>query len=211
MNLPKATIVGKEKYLYVSPQICHELAFSLCLAINKQIKEGKIEKPEIIIGIAKGSYAWLKILSDWLNIDNVTAIRVVHYTDIGQRLPQPTILQTNLPRIDKKRVLLFDNVADTGKTIKMAYDFLNMCGADKIFTASLFYKKISLIKPDFYSAITDAWIIFYFEIVETVKLLGSKWINEKVGFKEIKNRLLTINIPPQEVDEALKLLFNYPV
>lgn len=209
MTNPKAIFIGQEKCLYFSAEQCQQLALNLALAINQKIASSNIKKPELIIGIAKGSLAWLRTLSDWLNIDALATLRVVHYNGIGQRLPQPTILQSHLPRIDKKRVLLFDNIADTGKTLSLTVNYLKMCGAQTITTAVLFYKKCASLIPDFYASQTDAWIIFYFEIVETVKLLGSKWLNEGLTLKEINKRFLAINIPAKEVTEAMKIIFNF--
>lgn len=205
----KTISFNKEKYTYLSAEKSHQLAFELALVINQKIKNSQMEKPEIVIGIARGALAWIKTLADWLNIDEISTLRLVHYTNIGQRLTKPTILHSCLPRVDKKRVLIFDNIVETGKTMKMAVDYLSMCGAEKIRTSSLFYKKTSIIKPDFYSLKTDAWIVFYFEIMETVKLLGSRWNNEGLDLKKIKQRFLKIGLPQNEVSTAMKTIFNF--
>ena len=208
MKKPKTTSFGKEKYIYLSAEKSHQIAFELATKINQKIKKGKIKKPEIIIGIARGALAWIKTLADWLNIDEVTTLRLVHYTDVGQRLKKPTLLRSCLPPVARKRILLFDNVVETGKTMKMATDYLSMCGAETTATASLFYKKTSTIKPDFYLLETNAWIIFYFDIVETVKFLGSRWLSQGLELKEIKSRFLKIGVPQKEVLTAMQLIFN---
>ena len=200
---------GKEKYFYLSAAKSHQLAFELAHSINQKIADGREEKPELVIAIARGALAWVKTLADWLNIDQIATFHVVHYTNVGKRLSKPTILQSYLPRVDKKRVLLFDNVAETGKTMRLAIDFLLMCGAEKVTTATLFYKKGSLITPDFYSLLTDAWIIFYFDTVETVKLLGTRWLSQGLDLEEINWRFLSIGLPPKEVQLAMKIIFNF--
>jgi len=209
MKKPKTTSFGKEKYIYLSAEKSHQVAFELATKINQQIKKGEIEKPEIIIGIARGALAWIKTLADWLNIDEITSLRLVHYTDVGQRLKKPTLLRSCLPPVTGKRVLLFDNVVETGKTMKMATNYLSMCGAENTTTASLFYKKTSIIKPDFYLLETNAWIIFYFDIVEAVKFLGSRWLSQGLELKEIKNRFLKAGVPQKEVLTAMELIFNF--
>jgi len=201
---------GKEKYLYLSATKSHQLAFKLANSINQKIAKGEEKKPEIVIAIARGALAWTKTLADWLNVDQMTSFRVVHYTNVGKRLPKPTILESYLPRVDKKRILLFDNVVETGKTMKLAIDFLLMCGAEKVTTATLFYKKGSVITPNFYSLQTDAWIIFYFDILETIKLLGTRWLNQGLNLEEINRRFLTIGLPQKEAKLAMKIIFNFP-
>jgi len=199
----------KKKYLYLSAKKSHQLAFELASLINQKIDQGEIKKPEIIIGIARGALAWLKTLADWLNIDQISTVRIVHYAEIGKTLKKPKILESYLPRIDKKRVLLFDNVVETGKTMKLAFDYLNMRGAEKISTAVLFYKKTSVFIPDFYCLKSDAWIIFHLEVVEAIKCLGVRWLDKNLQLKEIKQRFLAIGLLPEEVKEAMKIIFNF--
>lgn len=209
MSNLQPTSFGKEKYLYLSSQQSHQMVFDLACQINQKIKQGKMEKPEILIAIARGSISWVKTLADWLNIDQINSFRIVHYADIGKTLKKPRIVESFLPRIDKKRVLLFDNVVETGRTMQLAFDYLNLYGVEKIITAVLFYKKNSTFKPDFYCSRLSDWIIFHFDIMETVKCLGTRWLNESLTLKKIKQRFLTIGMPPKEVKEAMKIIFNF--
>lgn len=205
----QATTFGKEKFFYLSPEKSHQLAFTLASSINQKITKAELEKPEIVIGIARGALTWIKTLADWLNIDQTAIIRMVHYAEVGKTLSQPRILESFLPQIDRKRVLLFDNVVETGKTMRLACDYLKMRGVAKITTAVLFYKKSSVFVPDFYSSRESSWIIFHFDIVETVKCLGSRWLNQGLDLTQIKKRFLTIGLPVLEVNEALKIIFNF--
>jgi uncharacterized protein len=205
----KTITIDNKKYYYLSPHYSHKLVFQLSQLINKSIRAGKMEKPELIVGIARGSLAWLKTLADWLNIDNIYTIRVVHYNNVAKRLEKPTLLESHLPRTDKARVLVFDNVIETGKTMKLAFNYLQMKGAEKIYTSSLFYKNNAKFKPDFYTLKTDAWIIFHFDIMETVKLLGSKWLNKQVDLQTIFRRFIKLGLPKNEVKTAMELIFNF--
>lgn len=205
----QAATFGKEKFFYLSPEKSHQLAFALASSINQKIAKAELEKPEIVIGIARGALTWIKTLADWLNIDQTAIVRMVHYAEVGKTLSRPRILESFLPQIDRKRVLLFDNVVETGKTMRLACDYLKMRGVAKITTAVLFYKKSSVFVPDFYSSRESSWIIFHFDIVETVKCLGTCWLNKGLDLSQIKKRFLTIGLPVLEVNEALKIIFNF--
>jgi hypoxanthine phosphoribosyltransferase len=205
----QAITFGDQKYVYLSAEKSHQLAFTLASLINEKISQGEVEKPEIIVGIARGAISWLKTLSDWLNIDQMASLRIVHYADVGKMFPKPRILESYLPPIDKKRVLLFDNVVETGKTMKLAINYLSMCGATKITTSVIFRKKTSTLIPDFYAKLIDAWIIFYFDVLESVKCLGVRWVEEGLKPKLIKKRFLKIGIPSPEVNYAMKIIFNF--
>jgi len=210
MNNIKTTKINKKTYLYLSPQQSHNLAFSLAKKINTQITKGKVEKPQILVGIARGAYAWIKTIGDWLNISHITNIRIVHYAGVEKTTKDPIILDSHLPTIKGKRILLFDNVVETGKTMHLACKHLKKFSPQKITTSVLFYKKTSQFKPDFYIKEQNAWIIFHHEVLESVKCLGTRWINKGIDLKEIEKRFLKIGIPKKEVTTALKILFNYP-
>lgn len=200
---------GKERYIYLSAENSHKLVFKLTSLINEKIAKSEIEKPEVIIGIARGAIAWIKTLADWLSIDQLATFRIVHYADVGKTLSKPKILESHLPRIDKKRVLLFDNVVETGKTMRLATDYLAMRGVKQITTAVLFYKTTSEFIPDFYAIKANPWIIFHFDVLETVKCVGVRWLNEGLKLEEIKECFLKIGIPEKEVSLAMKIIFDF--
>lgn len=205
----KATKFGKEKYIAPTAEEAHKLTTNLALKINKQIKQGKAVKPEVIVAIGKGAWTWAKELADWLNISQVSTLQIVHYKELSQRLKKPIILQSLPIQIDKKVVLLFDDVVETGKTLQVGAKYLKMRGAEKIITAVLFYKRVSQLIPDFFAIETKAWVIFHNEIMETVKFLGSKWLKQKLSFEKIRKRLLTIGLEKKEIDYAMKIIFNF--
>lgn len=200
---------GKEKYIYLSAEKSHNLAFQLACSVNKKITSGELEKPEVIIGIARGAIAWIRTLADWFSIDQLSVFRIVHYADVGKTLSKPRILESHLPRIDKKRVLLFDNVVETGKTMKLATDYLAMRGTKQVTTAVLFYKTTSEFIPNFYAVKANPWIIFHFDVLESVKCLGVRWLNEGLKLEEIKKRFLKIGIPEKETSYAMKIIFDF--
>jgi hypoxanthine phosphoribosyltransferase len=98
---------------------------------------------------------------------------------------------------------------ETGKTMKLAINYLKIKGAEKIYTSSLFYKKNLICKPDFFNLKTKSWIVFHFDIMETVKFLGSRWLSKNQSLKEIKNNFLKIGLPENEVAKAMQLIFNF--
>jgi len=71
--------------------------------------------------------------------------------------------------------LLFDDVADSGKTLAAVRDHLLEAQAKSVETATLFYKPKSIIEPNFYSFKTSAWIVFPHEIREFINLTSKKW------------------------------------
>jgi len=178
MKLPTPITFNKTKYIYLSAQQSHEMIFELARKIDDEIKSGKLKKPDYIVGIARGALPWIKTLADWLSVPSISTLRISHYTGVYKRLKKPTIVHSHLPNLKNKRVLIFDNTVETGKTLQLAKAHLAQFGAEELETAVFFHKPTSKLIPNYYLNKTSAWIIFYFDIMESVKTLSSTWINE---------------------------------
>lgn len=206
----KGTLLGKNRYFYLTPQQSHQLVVSLTQVINQEIKKGEIIKPDVVVAIAKGALGWARSLADWLNIPELSSLQILHYKGVEKRFKRPVILQSLSIRVEGKTVLLFDDIVETGKTMKVAKNNLLSMGAERVFSSALFYKKSSKFLPDFFAANTSSWIIFHSEILESIKDLGSRWLNEGLSFSKIRRRFLKLGIEEKEIDYALRLVFNFP-
>ncbi len=71
----------------------------------------------------------------------------------------------NIPELkDAKKVLLLDDIIDSGQTIKEVLSLLKKCFPDVQFKiASLFYKPSAVIQPDFTVHEAKEWIDFFWE------------------------------------------------
>jgi hypoxanthine phosphoribosyltransferase len=94
-------------------------------------------------------------------------------------------------------------VADTGESLIFASDYLLEQGAVEVKTATLFFKERSAITPDYYASITNAWIIFPFEIREMSQLLSTSWRKQGIGEVEISERLTKLNFPEKIIKHFL--------
>jgi hypothetical protein len=92
-------------------------------------------------------------------------MNVEFYTGIDERLDLPVILPPNLPpNLDQvdltgAKVLIADDVADTGKTLELVRDFCAGHVAD-VRSAVVFEKPRSVVKCSYVWKRTDAWIDF---------------------------------------------------
>jgi uncharacterized protein len=179
----------------------------LVFLLGKKILQ-KNSKYERLIALAKGGWTWSRTLADYLNLKKIGSIQVSLYTDIFETKPSPIITQSLPVSVASENLLLFDDVADSGETLKATKNYLKLCGAKSITTASLYYKTWAKIMPDFYAAKTKAWIIFPHEIRESINLIGKKWQKKGIKIKEVKKRFLKIGLPEDQVDYFLKKDFS---
>jgi hypothetical protein len=135
-------------------------------------------RPDIILAIARGGLVPAGALGYALSIKNVFVISVEYYTGIGKTLDFPVMLppQLNLVDIKDQRVLIVDDVADTGATLKAVHDFIADHVAE-VRTAVIYEKPISIVKCEYVWKRTDRWIDFPWSDQPPV-LLASGELNE---------------------------------
>jgi hypoxanthine phosphoribosyltransferase len=88
-------------------------------------------------------------------------MNVEFYTGVDERLPAPMILPPIPELVDlaEARLLIADDVADTGRTLALVRDF---CAGkvDEVRTAVLYEKPTSVVTCDYVWRSTSAWITF---------------------------------------------------
>lgn len=167
--------------------------------LSKKILEADLQFDRLI-ALAKGGLAFSRSLADYLNIKEVSTIQVEFYTGINSKQSVPVITQSLPVKIRDEKVLLFDDLVDTGKTMELAKTYLEHHGAQSIHIATLFEKPHSVIKPDFFVHETTAWVIFPNEVRETVETLHTMWTKKGLSKSEIERNLVTIGLPQNEVE-----------
>ena len=146
--------------------------------IAKQIKESHV--PEVVIAIVKGGLIPARVLVDALAIEEIGFIEVKFYKGIGVAGDKPSVKSIALPQIRGKSVLVVDDVVDSGRTMQLAIDIVSAHVPRSLRSAVLYVKPWSTYIPDYYHAITDEWIIFPWEVCESIKegvlLLDSEFV-----------------------------------
>jgi hypoxanthine phosphoribosyltransferase len=118
-------------------------------------------KPDLILGIARGGLFPAGALGYALGIKNIHIMNIEFYTDVDERLPLPIVLPPVPQEIDlkAKHVLVVDDVADTGGTLKLVRDFCARHVHD-IRVAVLYEKPSSVVHCEYVWRRTDKWIAF---------------------------------------------------
>jgi hypoxanthine phosphoribosyltransferase len=118
-------------------------------------------EPDLIMSITRGGLLPAGTISYAMGIKNLHIINVEFYTGVGTRLPLPVLLPPVPAAIDlsAKRVLIVDDVADTGETLRMVRDFCAEHVAETR-TAVLYEKPSSVVECDYVWKRTEEWISF---------------------------------------------------
>jgi len=125
-------------------------------------KEIKKYDPDCLVAIARGGLTLSHFLGESLNIRGVYTINSIHYE--GEK-KLDTFEIKNIPDLSShKKIVLVDDISDSGETLKEILTILKTEYPNiEIKTATIFYKKDSLVIPDFKLKIANQWIVFFWE------------------------------------------------
>jgi hypoxanthine phosphoribosyltransferase len=117
--------------------------------------------PDVIVAIARGGMLLAGGLAYALGVKSCGALNVEFYTGVGQRLPDPVVLPPMLDEVSLrgKRVLLTDDVSDSGRTLAMVVQLLEATGAE-VRTVVLYTKPGTVHEPHYTWRRTPLWITF---------------------------------------------------
>ena len=144
--------------------------YDMLIELAKRVKDSGF-KPDLIVGVCRGGWAPARVMSDLLENANTASIRIEFYLAPAVTAKKPVISQAIMVPVKGVNVLVVDDVADTGESLKVAVEHLDVCGARAVRTATLYYKPQSIFKPDFFIVQTEQWIIFPWERLESTRRL----------------------------------------
>lgn len=129
--------------------------------------------PDVIVGILRGGVIPARLLVDKLGVEDMGVMEVKLYKGVGSRRDKPYLRQPLLVDVLGKNVLVVDDISDTGLTLQLALNAVTLYGPRSVRTATLFIKPWTKLVPDYYSRVTDKWVVFPWERVETERELRS--------------------------------------
>src|ERR1700736_1129967 len=122
---------------------------------------GRGFRPDLVLAIGRGGLTAAGALAYALSVKNCFAMNVEFYTGVDERIDVPVMLPPMLDLVDIAglRVLVADDVADTGLTMQLVHSVIaEHVGEAR--TAVLYQKSRSVIQCEYVFRRTDLWINF---------------------------------------------------
>ena len=128
---------------------------------------------DVVVAIARGGLLLAGSVAYALGAKSCGALNVEFYTGVGERLPDPVVLPPLLDHssLAGKKVLLVDDVSDSGRTLAMVVSLLEATGAE-VRTVVLYTKPGTLHEPTYTWRRTPLWITFPWSALEPVTAGG---------------------------------------
>lgn len=150
-----------------------------------------------IVAVSRGGLTFGHLLSDLLNLP-VCTFTIQSYTDIKEQ-GEIKITEPLSKPIEGKRILMVDDVSDSGTTIKRALAYVQGFKPQSITVVTMFYKPHSTYRPDFFAKQTTKWILFPYEPTEMIRLITQNMVSHGKSKAEIQDFLLHLGYSLNQV------------
>jgi len=125
--------------------------------------------PDAVLALARGGLPLAGALAYALGVKNMATLNVEFYTGVDARLEEPLLLPPipDLAVLRANRLLVVDDVADTGRTLALVREFCAAHAAE-VKTAVAYEKPQSAVRSDYVWRRTERWIDFPWSAVVPV-------------------------------------------
>ncbi|WP_455143024.1 phosphoribosyltransferase [Candidatus Hodarchaeum mangrovi] len=166
--------------------------------------------PDIIAGISRGGLVPARIISDLFLSQGrkvtLSIMQIGFYAGIAKTEKEPIIYQDLPGRIHGRRILLLDDVADTGVSLEFALQYLMMKKPIEVRVGTLYWKPWSSFKPQYYVEETSDWIIFPHEKFE---FMTEQMKRNNFSAQEAKNFFINVaGLNANSVENFFKYIYK---
>jgi hypoxanthine phosphoribosyltransferase len=177
--------------------------YEMLLNLAERIRKNGF-KPDLIVGVSRGGWPPARVLSDLLDNPNLANVKAEFYLGVAETKVEPTLTQPVSVAVAGKKVLVVDEVADTGKSLKLVKKHIIEQGVCEVKIATVYYKPWSVVVPDYYGKETSRWIVFPWEIKETIRKIVKKCRAKGKSVEEEAAKLVKAGVSAELLRRFLK-------
>lgn len=161
--------------------------------------------PDIMIAISRGGFDPARIISDQLSIRKLASLQVIYYSSVNEKMKEPQVLFPLNAQIKGLKVLVVDDVSDSGHSLMAVKKYTEDKGAAIVKVATLHHKPWSEFKPDYYADMVDKWILYPWEPNESIQDLVYMLSERGLSKEDIPNKLREIGYSEHEISRYLRI------
>jgi len=180
-----------------------ENIYELLLNLADQVRRANF-RPDIIVGVSRGGWPPARIMSDLLENPEIANVKAEFYLGVAETKGEPVITQPVSVPVKNKKVLVVDDVADTGKSLALVREHLKEQGAADVKIATIYYKPWSIVTPDWFERKTSHWVVFPWERKETVRRVLEKCKKQGVPTEQAKETLVRYGLDRKLVERFME-------
>jgi len=141
----------------------------LCQKLARLVRASEFH-PDFVIAIGRGGYVPARLLCDYLGIMALTSIKIEHYLRGAEKQKSAVIRYPLHTDIMSQRVLLVDDVNDSGDTLEVAVQHLQTFQPADIRTAVIHDKTSTAFSVDYHGRkiVKWRWLIYPWAVCEDI-------------------------------------------
>jgi hypoxanthine phosphoribosyltransferase len=161
-------------------------------------------KPDLIVAVSRGGFDPARILCDQLSVRKLASVQLEAYDGMVKR-PEPIIVLPVNADVAGLKVLIADDVSDSGASLLKAKEHIEEKGASLVRVATLHIKPWSSFVPHYYAESVDAWVVYPWELKECLTEVADKLRAKGLQRNTIAKELVEAGFKERDVAHYLPL------
>jgi hypoxanthine phosphoribosyltransferase len=149
--------------------------------------------PDIVIGMLRGGMVPARLICDHLVVKNLFTVKTEHWGLTATKDGKAKLAQSLTVDVAGKKVLVVDDITDTGQSLTLARDHVRALAPSALKTATLLHIEHSLIAPDYFARAVSkeqwTWFVFPWNVREDLRNIVPKALDDALTYPELKARL----------------------
>lgn len=189
---------------------CEIISWEQFYKISKKVSRKIIEsdyQADIMVGLARGGWVLSRVLCDFLEIKDLVSLKVEHWGVTATPDGTAKIKYPFKINLSGNKVIIVDDITDTGQSMKVATDYIKNLNPDEFRTATLMHIEGSEFTPDYYGEkVPWKWYIFPWNYTEDMCNIVTKIARKAKNLSEIVKLLKEYHGIILEEDKVIEIM-----
>ncbi len=121
-------------------------------------------RPDVVVAVARGGFVPARLLCDFLDVTDLLSVQSQHWVEAAKAAQKAILKYPYRVDMEGKRVLIVDDIVDTGDTLLLARDFVEReWRPGEVRTAAMqWISSVAKFKPDYYYLEVREWVWFQY-------------------------------------------------
>jgi hypoxanthine phosphoribosyltransferase len=167
--------------------------------------------PDTVVALTRGGWVPARMLADRLGLKRLLAVRAQHWGVTARPDGKAELTEGLAHSVEGQTVLVIDDIADTGESLRLAVDHVRAGKASRVESATCLCIATSKFRPTYVAEEIPrdgwVWIVFPWNYWEDVRALGGRAMaasgNDLLGAVDILRDRCGLPVTPSELERAL--------
>jgi len=161
-------------------------------AIERQVRAAN-RLPETIVGLTRGGWVPARLLADRLGVRRIVSLRAQHWGITATATGAASLTEGLSGPVKGERVLVVDDITDTGDSLRLAVDNVRTAGASQVESAAFLHIAHSKFLPTYFGEEIPrdrwVWVVFPWNYWEDLTALARQAADLTPGLTAVRATL----------------------